>query len=345
MGIPTPMDIQEVARLANVSTATVSRVLNGSPNVRPATSAHVQKVIEDLNYVPNTSARYLRAGRTKLFGLIVSDIKNPFFPDLIDGFEALARKQGIDVIFTHSNYDPQQFEQCLRRLLDRNVDGIAVMTSEVELHALERVHKSNVPLVLLNQADLESKFNNIRVDYSKGFQQAVHHLKKLRHRRIAFISGPQLFSSARRRRTAFLEAMKHCGLRVLDSTIYEGDMHVEGGSTAMQKLMLASPRPTAVIASNDLMAIGALQAAHAAGLRVPEDISIVGFDDLPFSTMVMPPLTTITLSRQEIAARAFSVLIKASSPDRKSRISKYTISPGLTVRGSTGPRASSPERI
>ena len=338
------MDIQEVARRANVSTATVSRVLNGSPNVRPATCAHVRQVIDELNYVPNTSARYLRAGRTKLFGLIVSDIKNPFFPDLIDGFEALARKQGIDVIFTHSNYDPGQFEQCLRRLVDRNVDGIAVMTSEVELHALERVRKSKVPLVLLNQADLESQFHNIRVDYSKGFQEAVLHLKKLRHRQIAFIAGPQLFSSARRRRAAFLEAMQQCGLRIQDSTIYEGDMHTEGGYAAMQKLLQASPRPTAVMASNDLMAIGALQAAHAAGLRVPDDISIVGFDDLPFSSMVMPPLTTITLSRQEIAARAFSVLMKASSPDHKSRISKFTISPGLTVRGSTGPRASTPER-
>lgn len=333
------MDIQEVARLAKVSTATVSRVLNNSSKVRASTSAHVKRIVEDLNYVPNTSARYLRVGRTKLFGLIVSDIKNPFFPDLIDGFEALATKHGIEVVFTHSNYDPKRLEQCLRRLVDRNVDGIAVMTSEVESNALERVKKSKVPLVLLNQAALETKFNNIRVDYSRGFKEAVQHLRGLGHRRIAFISGSPIFSSAKRRRAAFLAAMKDCRLKVFDSSIFEGDLHVEGGYAAMQKLVHSSPRSTAVIASNDLMAIGALQAAHAIGLSVPGDISIVGFDDLPICTMVTPSLTTITLSRQRIAASAFSILWKASSPGLKTKLSKHTISPRLTVRKSTGPPA------
>jgi LacI family transcriptional regulator len=333
------MDIKEVAKRAKVSTATVSRVINNLPSVRPSTHAHVMRVIEKLNYVPNTSARYLRAGHTKLFGLIVSDIKNPFFPDLIDHFEAMATKHGIDVIFTHTHYDAKRLKHCLWRLVDRNVDGIAVMTSEVESHALERVKRSKVPLVLLNQAALDEKFNNIRIDYSKGFKQALQHLIGLGHRRIAFLSGPPKFSSAKRRLAAFLAGMKYCGLKVRDEWMFVGDLHVEGGNIAMQELLHTSPRPTAVLCSNDLMAIGALQACQAARLRVPKDISIIGFDDLPICTMVTPPLTTITLSRQEIAAYAFSVLWKASSPGLKTKLSRHIISPRLTVRNSTGPPA------
>ncbi len=333
------MDIQEVARLAKVSTATVSRVLNDSPRVRPATTQHVKRVIERLNYVPNTSARNLRVGRTKLFGLIVSDIKNPFFPELIDGFGAMATGHGIDVIFSHTNYDPGQFDHCLRRMIERNVDGIAAMTSEVDMAALERAKKSKVPLVLLNQKTLDRRFDNIGVDYSKGFQQAVEHLQALGHRDIAFIAGPAGFSSAQRRHQAFLSGLKKCGLSIRKEWVFSGDLHVEGGHAAMQKLLRSSPRPTAVISTNDLMAVGALQAAQQAGAFVPRDISIIGFDDLPICTMVFPQLTTISLSRHEIAACAFSLLFKASNPTTTIKARSRNISPTLQVRDSTGPAA------
>lgn len=331
------MDIQEVARQAKVSTATVSRVINNLPSVRPVTHAHVMRVIEKLNYVPNTSARYLRVGHTKLFGLIVSDIKNPFFPDLIDSFEAMATKHGIDVIFTHTHYDPKRFEHCLRRMLDRNVDGIAVMTSEVDIPTLERVKRSKKPFVLLNQATLGKRFENISVEYTSGFQEAVEHLRKLGHSSIAFIAGPESLSSAARRRKAFQSALAKCRLKVSPECIVSGELNAQGGYTAMQKLLHVSPRPTAVIATSDLMAIGAMQAAQEAGLHVPEDMSVIGFDDLPISTMVNPPLTTIGLSRHEIAERAFSVLLNASGSGKKKKLEKRAILPRLVVRGSTGP--------
>lgn len=334
------MDIKEVARLARVSTATVSRVLNGSSVVRPATYEHVKRVIDQVGYVPNVSARNLRTGRSQLFGLIVSDIKNPFFPELIDGFDAMATQHNIDVIFTHTNYDPKRLDHCLRRMIERNVDGIALMTSEVSREALERVSSAKVPFVLLNQSTtLDKKFNNIHVDYSVGFEEAIRHLRDLGHRHIAFISGPKSFYSAERRREAFLAGIKRCGLKIRKEWISVGDLHVEGGLAAMERLLQTSPRPTAVVSTNDLMAVGALQAAHAAGLRVPQDISIIGFDDLPICAMVSPALTTIHHPRQEIAERAFSILLRASRPGRKTKISAHTISPRLTVRCSTAPPA------
>lgn len=333
------MDIQEVAKRAKVSTATVSRVLNRSLKVRPITAKRVQRVIDELNYVPNTSARYLRVGRTKLFGLIVSDIKNPFFPDLIDRFEALSGNHGIDMVFTHTNYDLNRLDHCLRRLVERNVDGIAVMTSEVEVSALERVKRRKTPLVLLNQIELDKTFHNIHVDYSKGFEEAVGHLKTLGHTRIGFLSGPQNLSSAQRRHVAFVAKMTQCGLKVRGDLVAVGTMDVEGGYAAMQKLLDRPRRPTAVLSTNDLMALGALQAAQKNQLAVPRDISIIGFDDLPICRMITPPLTTIALPREQIAECAFAILLKASTPGTKAKFATHSITTELKIRESTGPAA------
>lgn len=330
------MDIIEVARRAKVSTATVSRVLNGSPNVTEKTSERVRKVVEELNYVPNSNARSLRVGRTRLFALIISDIKNPFFPELIDAFEAFASTQSIEVIFTHTNYDPGRLVNCVRRMVDRNVDGIAVMTSEVDEEAIAIAERARVPLVLLNQKGYEDRCCNIMVDYSLGFREAIEHLQSLGHREIGFIAGPQSLSSARRRRSAFQTELKRCGLNLHKDWIANGDLRVDGGRLAMNKLLAAPSRPTAVITTNDLMAVGALQAAREAGVRIPEDISLVGFDDLSISSMVYPALTTIQLSRREIAHNAFSGLIEAVRAERKVILNCPPVCPRLVVRQSTG---------
>jgi len=329
------MDIQEVARRANVSSATVSRVLNASPKVRPATAEHVRQIITELNYVPNTSARNLRTGRSKLLGLIVSDINNPFFPELIDDFEARARERNIDVIFSHTNYQPNRLEQCVQRMIDRNVDGIAIFTSETNREVFDFTHRQKIPLVLMNQDGPRTEFNNIFVDHDSGATEAIRHLHTLGHRRIAFISGPSGFDSTRARHQAFLAAMADCRLSIRDQWIVEGDLHMEGGHLAMQELLATSPRPTAVLCTNDLMAIGALHAAHEAGIVVPADLSIIGFDNLPVCAMVMPPLTSVDIPRREIAAHAFNMLLKAFEQTTPVKLPTPRIKTHLTQRSST----------
>lgn len=329
------MDILQVAKRANVSTATVSRVLNGFPGVREKTVARVRRAIAETNYVPNPNARSLRMGRTRLFGLIVSDVNNPFFPELIDAFEALASAEGIEVIFTHTNYDPQRLNSCIRRMIERSVDAIAVMTSEVEEESLRQAVKASVPLVLMNQRKLAAKYPNVLVEYVTGFCEALDHLLALGHRDIGFIAGPQSLSSAQARKDAFKSALRSHGLHVRNEWIAVGDMRVEGGRTAMEKLLSCNPRPTAVLATNDLMAVGALQAAHAAHIRVPKDLSIIGFDDLPIAAMVHPPLSTIRHPRREVAARAFDRLQQVLQG--KKAAADTPLHPHLVVRDSTAP--------
>lgn len=329
------MDILQVAKRANVSTATVSRVLNGFPGVREKTVARVRRAVAELNYVPNPNARSLRAGRSRLFGLIVSDIKNPFFPELVDVFEALAATEGIEVIFTHTNYDPKRLHSCMRRMIERSVDAIAVMTSEVEESALHQAAQAGVPVVLMNQRKMSGSYPNVLVEYTTGFREALDHLLALGHRDIGFIAGPESLYSAQARKSAFKAALRSHGLRLRSNWIAIGDMRVEGGHHAMEKLLSCTPRPTAVLASNDLMAVGALQAAQAASLSVPGALSIVGFDDLPIATMVHPPLSTIRHPRREVAARAFAYLRQALEGGK--RTTDPPLQPHLVIRASTAP--------
>jgi len=329
------MDIAHVARRAKVSTATVSRVLNGFPGVRAVTLARVQRAIAELNYVPNPNARSLRAGRTRLFGLIVSDVKNPFFPELIDAFESLASDRGIEVIFTHTNYDAQRLQRCIRRLIERSVDAIAVMTSEVDEVALEQAERAGVPVVLMNQGRLAAKYPNIAVEYTTGFREALDHLLALGHRDIGFIAGPTTLHSAQGRLNAFKAALRSHGLTVRPEWIASGDLRVDGGRAALEQLLSRRIRPTAILASNDLMAVGALQAARNARIAVPGDLSIIGFDDLPIAEMLHPPLSTIRHPRREVATAAFDLLWKAQQGEAPSTMP--TLHPHLVIRGSTAP--------
>ncbi len=327
------MDILAVARHAGVSTATVSRVLNASNKVKETTAARVQAAIRELQYVPNMSARSLRSGRTSVYGLLVSDIRNPFFPDLIEHFESLATSHSIDVTFVNTGYSEERLLAGVNRLLERKVDGIAVLTSEVSQAAIDRLREANVQVVFLNQPLVRREFCNIAIDYLQGFREAVEHLRMLGHRKIGFVSGPASLSSAVRRREAFETAMKTSALTLEPAWIFEGDHKITGGHFAAQALLAMRHAPTALVCSNDLTAIGILQALHRTGYAVPQHISLIGFDDLFLSEIVQPPLTTLHLSRQEIATRVFYGL--QSGTTRSGTNKGSVISPHLVVRDST----------
>jgi DNA-binding LacI/PurR family transcriptional regulator len=327
------MDILTVARHAGVSTATVSRVLNCSGNVREATATRVREAIQELQYVPNTSARVLRSGRSHLYGLLVSDIRNPFFPDLIEHFESLAAQHGIDVTFVNTGYNEGRFLAGVGRLLERSVDGIAILTSEVSAAAIGRLRESGVRVVFLNQPSVTGDFRNITVDYVRGFRDAVEHLRMLGHSRIGFVAGPPTLSSAVRRRKAFLAAMKSCGLALHDEFLFAGDHKITGGQFAAERIFTMADPVTAVVCSNDLTAVGLLHTAIRLGRDVPRELSIIGFDDLFLTEIVQPALTTLHLSRQEIATRAFFALQTGREQPSGSRTS--IIQPRLVVRAST----------
>jgi DNA-binding LacI/PurR family transcriptional regulator len=326
------MNIREVARLAKVSTATVSRTINGSDKVTPKTKERVQRAIEELRFYPNTWARALGSGRSSLYGLIISDITNPFFPELVRSFEDMAVQHGQEVLVANTSYDPARMELCVSRMLQRKVDGVAIMTSEMDERLITEFESRGIPLVFLDTGLVNALASNILVDYAAGVEAAMDHLATIGHQRIAFIAGPSTLRSARIRRDAYTRFMDQKGFG--PTLIEQGNHQVLAGHEAMARLLDARPLPTAVLCSNDMTAIGALGAIHERGLRVPDEISIAGFDDIAISAFTHPALTTVRLSREEIARLAFRALY--ASRDGATG-AEFTVQPALIVRRSTGP--------
>jgi LacI family transcriptional regulator len=334
---PERMDIRTIAKLANVSIATVSRTINRVPTVNPKMAKRVWDVIERLDFVPNTQARALVSGRSKLFGLVVSEITNPFFPELIQGFEDIAVENGYEILVSSTNHDPKRMSHCIRRMLERKVEGVAIMTFGIEEPLLEQLAKRKVPLVFIDVGPDRPGISVLKVDYHHGIRQAVQHLAALGHRHIAFVSGPMRLHSAQSRLAAFSKSMQECGISPEISQIVEGDHTLEGGVLAMEKLLAQEKLPTAVLCSNDMTAIGVLHKLYRTGLRVPDDISVIGFDDIHIAEVMMPPLTTVQMSRNEIAKAAFGALrTAAESADLSEGKREFTIPTDLVVRESTG---------
>lgn len=326
------MNIREIAKKAGVSTATVSRVVNGTAPVALLTEQRVRKAIERLGYYPNSHARTLGSGKSHMYGLIISDITNPFFPEVVKHFEQIAVEHGQEVLIANTNYEPERMQVCVRRMLERKVDGVAIMTSEMDAKLVETLNNRGIPIVFLDTGHVGPNVSNILIDYDHGVNLAIDHLTSLGHRRIAFVSGPPSLASARIRHKAFLAALQKKRLKCGDEFIGTGNHRIDGGQAAMQRMLSLPIRPTAVLASNDLTAIGVVRAIHAARLRVPEDISVVGFDDIELSSFLQPPLTTIRVSRAEIGMRAFTALYSGN----KSGGTVYKVPTELVVRLSTG---------
>lgn len=330
------LDIRTVAARAGVSIATVSRTINAVPSVSPELAERVWKAIEDLNYYPNTQARALVSGRSRIFGLIVEDITNPFFPELIQGFEELAVLNGYEILISSTGNVAGRLTTCIRRMLERKVEGVAVLTFGQEEPVLSDLVSRNVPLVLAEFRVDNPKISTILLDYQTGIQQAIDHLKQLGHRDVAFISGPLTLHSANTRREAFLQAMTNAGLTAESRLVLEGDHSLDGGVRAFASLQAGGLLPTAILCSNDTTAIGVLRAAYHAGLKVPEDLSVIGLDDIHFAEFTLPPLTTIRLSRSELAEAAFTALRSMVEPDVAGEPQhEFQVSTSLIVRGST----------
>lgn len=337
------MDIREIARKARVSTATVSRAINRVPTVDPQLSRRVWKVVDELGYYPNTQARALVSGRSRIFGLIVSEITNPFFPEIVQTFENLAVEHNNEILLTSTVHDPKRMELSVRRMIERRVDGVAILTFGMEESLLQHLRYRQVPLVFVDVGPDASRVANIRIDYENGIRQAVQHLAALRHTRIAFISGPARLKSARARKSAFQESMAEIGLPA--NLIAEGNHTLEGGMSALAQLITAHGRPTAVMCSNDMTAIGVVREAFERGIGVPAELSVVGFDDIRLAQFTTPPLTTVQMSQTELARLAFQALLNAvANESEEDGKREYRLTTNLILRRSTALATSGNER-
>jgi LacI family transcriptional regulator len=339
------LDIRDVAKHAKVSIATVSRTINRVPTVDKQLAERVWLAIQELNYFPNTQARALVSGRTRLLGLLISEITNPFFPELIRGFEDIAVENGYEILIGSTNYDPERMSLCVRRMIERNVEGVAVMTFGVEQPLLEELASRHVPMVFVDAGPPDELVRPLIVDYRKGIQEGVQHLAVLGHRRFGFISGPLKQRSSQLRKAAFLESVEKIGLRPNPAWLLEGDHTLEGGMRCMELLLAQPELPTAVMCSNDMTAIGGLRVLSRAGMRIPEDISLIGFDDIHLAEFVNPPLTTVRMSRNDLARAAFGALRAiADGEERPGHHHAWKVTTALMVRQSTGyPRDSALE--
>jgi LacI family transcriptional regulator len=332
------MDIREIARRAKVSTATVSRTINRVPTVDPQLAKRVMKVIEDLGYYPNTAARALVSGKSRIFGLIVSEITNPFFPEIVQAFEDIAVKHNYEILLTSTVHDPKRMELAVRRMIERRVDGVAILTFGMEDSLIEDLRFRKLPLVFVDVGPHVAGVANIRVNYQQGIRQAVQHLAALRHTRIAFVSGPVHLRSAKARRAAFETAMKEIGLEIPAEMIPLGDHKVEGGMKAMAELasLPVAQRPTAILCSNDMTAVGVMREAYERGIVIPRDLSVVGFDDIRLAQFTTPPLTTVRMSQTMLAEYAFGALRSEVEGGMSVTGKEYELETSLILRGSTG---------
>jgi LacI family transcriptional regulator len=330
------VDIRDVARRAKVSTATVSRTVNQVTTVDAQLAKRVWKAIEELGYYPNRQARALVSGRSRVFGLIVSEITNPFFPEIVQTFETLAVEQHYEILLTSTIHDPKRMELAVRRMIEGRVDGVAILTFGMEENLLEHLRFRNLPLVFVDIGPKAPRVSNIRVDYADGIRQAVQHLAALRHERIGFIAGPLRLRSAMARKDAFQASMKEIGLPVKPDFLVEGDHRLEGGKRALKKLAELRERPTAVLCSNDMTAIGVMREAFELNIKVPQDLSVIGFDDIRMAEFLTPPLTTVQMSQSELARLAFEALLKEVKRETPlPEGSEYVLKTHLVLRNST----------
>jgi len=330
------VDIRDVARRARVSTATVSRTVNQVATVDAQLAKRVWKAIDELGYYPNRQARALVSGRSRVFGLIVSEITNPFFPEIVQTFETLAVEQNYEILLTSTIHDPKRMELAVRRMIEGRVDGVAILTFGMEDELLEHLRFRNLPLVFVDVGPKAPRVSNIRVDYAHGIRQAVQHLAAMRHERIGFVTGPLRLRSAVARRDAFEASMREIGLQVRPEFIVEGDHRLEGGKLALQKLSKLREQPTALMCSNDMTAIGVMRQAFDLGIGVPQELSVIGFDDTRLADFMIPPLTTIQMSQAELATLAFNALLKEVKRDAPApNGTEFVLKTQLILRSST----------
>ncbi|MBZ5654850.1 MAG: LacI family transcriptional regulator [Acidobacteriia bacterium] len=333
--------MREVAKRAGVSLATVSRVLNNTQYISDETRRSVLDAVRELNYFKNVHARRLATGRSDLFGLVISEIANPYFPEIIRGYQAMAWNHGFDVLLCNTEYDRERTKAVMRKLRESDVRGVAIVTSSVDRDMASELTAAGIPLVFCNSDPASKLVGNICIDYEHGVTKAIQHVVELGHSRSAVIAGPADNRTAVTIKNALVTGLTSRGLNPV--CVLESNYRVDAGAAAVREVLSRPEIPTIMFCGNDLIAMGAMSALEESGVRVPEDVSVIGIDDIFFAFLARPPLTTISVPREQLGVKAFEAL------DRMLKLKRhmgpnYMLETDLVVRRSTAPvRRQSPK--
>ncbi len=325
--------IKDVAKEAGVSLMTVSRVINNKEHIASATREKVQAAIKKLNYMPNLSARNLVLQKADFLGLVVPDISNPFFGDLVKASEKIAKDRGYSVILGDSDGDVTAETEYIEAFRGRMCEAIILVAPRVEDSVLQELN-SKIPLILVDRKIDDEEIIQVYLDNAAGAYSAVKHLLDLGHRRIGFVMGPENVPNSHRRKAGYIDALKEYGLEFDPELEFQGEFKVETGKEAFEKFVTMKDPPTAVFNSNDLMAFGFVIAARDAGYSIPEDFSVVGFDDIFLSSLMEPALTTVRYPFVEMGTQAINMLLDSFDTNRKVTMNE-NLKHELIIRKST----------
>jgi len=328
------MNLEQVARRAKVSTATVSRVLNNASVVKTTTRSRVIKAIEELKYHPNLHARTLAGGKSRTIGVIVSNLENPFFFDIYKTVESGAHARGFEAVMANTDYRSEQLVASVRLMIGRRVAGLAAIVSEMEPALIEELTDSGIPVVFYDVGAPRRNITNIRVNYRRGIEKVIDYLHSLGHRRLGFVGHHAMLGPINERMKTVLDAVARIP-EIEVRTAADADT-LEGGRQATRALLASGATPTAIICVNDIMAVGALRELRERGIRVPQDVSVTGFDNVKLSEFCYPALTTVHIPREHIGHIICERLIP--EPDQPAAIEHdIVIDPEFVLRESTGP--------
>jgi LacI family transcriptional regulator, galactose operon repressor len=335
----TPVTIRDVARLAEVHPGTVSRALNEQTRalVNEETAARVLRAADELGYRPNPIARGLKTNRSYTVGVVIPDLTNPLFPPIVRGIEDRLGDAGYTPLIVNTDNDPDRERSHIEAMLARQVDGLIAATARLDVTVLAEAAAAGVPLVLVNRSLEDGSAAAVTVDDRRGIALAVEHVAGLGHRLIGHVAGPQNVSTGHLRLRGFNEAMEAAGLPVDPGHVsYAGAFTEPEGARACGEVLDHEPRVTAIVAANDRLAMGCYDTLERRGLSCPGDVSIVGFNDMPFIDRLQPPLTSVRVPQREIGNTAAELLLAQLSGDGVP-VRQILLEPELVVRASTAP--------
>lgn len=328
--------IKDIAREAGVSPQTVSRAINDKGEISPQTRDRILRIVNKVGYRPNRIARSLATRRTQNVGLIVTDVSNPFFAGIVRGIEDAVHVAGYSVFLCNTGEDIAREGNAIQSLETQRVDGIILCSSRLSDRELLALADRYQPLVLVNRQIDHSRTGCVLVDDTSGAAEATHYLLHLGHRKIGLLAGPEVSHSGRKRVQGYEQALREKGIAPLTKWQVHCSPQVEGGQRAASDLLCRVPELTALLAYNDLVAVGALRACAEQGIRVPHDCAIVGCDDVPLAALISPALTTIHIPTYDLGREAMNLLLEMMNADDNVQPKPIVISPHLIVRDSSG---------